>query len=80
MLNRLSNKHQNNPIIGYLYINSLRNKINGSRKICRKTQIHKLCIDKTKLDESFPDTQFHLEGYQYPTFRKDLREFWNMKI
>ena len=34
-LNRLSKEHQNNPIIGYLNINSLRNKINALRKICR---------------------------------------------
>ena len=51
-LNKLSKEHQNNPIIGYLNINSLRNKINDLRKICRKTQIHVLCIDETKLDRS----------------------------
>ena len=39
-LNKLSKEHQNNPIIGYLNINSLRNKINDLRKTCRKTQIH----------------------------------------
>ena len=36
-LNKFSKEHQNNPIIGYLNINSLRNKVNDSRKICRKT-------------------------------------------
>ena len=51
-LNKLSKEHQINPIIGYLNINSLRNKINF-RKICRKTQIHVLCMDEIKLDESF---------------------------
>ena len=30
-----------------------------------------LCLDETKLDASFPDTQFHIEGYQYPPFRRD---------
>ena len=68
-LNRLSKEHESNPIIGYLNINSLRNKINDLRKICKKAQIHVLCIDKTILDESFPDPQF--QGYQYPAFRKD---------
>ena len=52
-LNKLSKEHQNNPIIGYLNINSLRNKIYNSRKICRKTQMHVFCIDETKLDKSF---------------------------
>ena len=69
-LNRLCKEHQSNPKIGNLNINSLRNKINDLRKICRKAQIHILCIDETKLDESFPDAQFHIEAYQYPAFRK----------
>ena len=45
-LNKLSKEHQNNPIIGYLNINSLRNKINDLKKICRKTQIHKLPVSR----------------------------------
>ena len=69
-LNKLSKEHQNNPVIGYLNINSLRNKINDLRKICRKTQIHILSIDETKLHESFPDAQFHIKGYQFPALRK----------
>ena len=79
-LNKLSKEHQNNPIIGYLNINSLRNKTNDLRKICRKTQIHVLCIDETKLDESFPDAQFHIKGYQYPAFRKDHNKNGGGKI
>ena len=39
-LNRPSKEHQSNPIIGYLNINSLLNKINDLRKICRKAQIY----------------------------------------
>ena len=49
----------------------MRNKINDLRIICRKIQIHVLYIDETKLDESFPDAQSHIEGYQYPAFKKD---------
>ena len=79
-LNKLSKEHQNNPIIGFLDINSLRNKINDLRKICRKTQLHVLCIDETKLHESFPDAQFHIEGYQYPAFRKDRNKDGGEKI
>ena len=55
-LNKLSKEHQNNPIIGYLNKNSFRNKINDLREICRKIQIHVLCIDETKLDELFSDS------------------------
>ena len=63
--------YTNNPIIGYLDINSLRNKITGLREICRKALVDLSWIDETKLDASFPDAQFHTEGYQYPPFRRD---------
>ena len=79
-LNRLIKEHQNNLIIGYLNINSLRNKINDLRKICIKTQIRVLCVGETKLDQSFPDAQFHIEGYQYSTFRKDHKKNGGGKI
>ena len=77
---RLSKEYQNNPIIGYLNVNSLRNKINDLRKIYRKTQIHVLCIDETKLDESFPDAQFHTKGYRYLAFRKNCNKNGGRKI
>ena len=48
----------------------MRNKINGLRKNYRKIQIHVLCTDETKPDESLPDAQFHIEGYKYSAFRK----------
>ena len=79
-LNKLSKEHQNNPIIGYLNISSLGNKINHLREICRKTQINVLCIDETKLDESFPDAQLHIKGYQYPAFRKNHNQNGGGKI
>ena len=61
-LNRLNKEHQSNQIIGYLNISSFRNKMNDLRKNCRKTQMHVLCIDETKLNESFPDAQFTLRA------------------
>ena len=30
-----------------------------------------LCIDETKLDSSFPDHEFKIEGYQFPHLRRD---------
>ena len=56
--------YTNNPIIEYLNINSLKNKITQLREVCRKAPIDVLCIDETKLDASFSDAQFHIEGYQ----------------
>ena len=56
----------NNPIISYLNINSLGNKIDQLRDICKKASVDILCIDETKIDSSFPDSQFYIEGYQFP--------------
>ena len=44
------------------------------REVCGKAPMDLLCIDETKLDASFPNAQFHIEGYQYPPFRRDRGE------
>ena len=75
-LNRLSKEHQNNAIIGYRNINTCA----MFKKKLSKTQIHVLCIDETKLDESFPDAQFYIEDYQYPAIRKDCNKNGGGKI
>ena len=64
----------NNPfnrIVGYLNINSLRKKIDDLREVCKKVEIDILCIDETKLDDSYTDSQFKIKGYQFPFLRKD---------
>ena len=61
----------NNPIISYLNINSLGNKIDQLTDICKKSSVDILCIDETKIDCSFPDSQFYIEGYQFTPFRRD---------
>ena len=67
----LRNKYLNNPIIGYLNINSLRKTIIDLQEIMSKASIDIVCTDKTKLDESFPDSQFHMENYQFSPFWRD---------
>ena len=67
----MKKSYPNNPFIGYLNINSLHNKIVHLREICKKAPIDILCIDETKLDDSYPDHQFKMEGYQFPPFRRD---------
>ena len=64
--------YQNNPLIEYININSLREKIICLREILSKASIYILCVDKTKLDASFPDHQFKISGYQFPPIRRDL--------
>ena len=45
-----------------------------------KAPIDILCIDETKLDESFPDSQFKIDNYQYPPFRRDRNSKGGGKI
>ena len=55
--------YSKNPILGCLNIKSLRNKIINLRDVVAKVPIDILCVDETKLDESFPDSQFLIENY-----------------
>ena len=60
-----------NHVVGYLNINSLRNKIDDLCEICKKVKINILCVDERKLDDSLPDSQFKVNGYQFPVLRRD---------
>ena len=74
-LTDLRKQNNNKPVIGYLNINSLRNMIDYLRDICKKS-----CIDKTTIHSSFPDAQFHIDGYQFPPLRKDHNHNGEEKI
>ena len=39
-----------------------------------------LCVDKTKLDSSYPDAQFQINDYQFPPFRRDRNKYGGGKI
>ena len=53
-----------NPLIAYLNINSLRNKVNDLGEILKDLPLDYMVISETKLDESFPNSQFKLNGYE----------------
>ena len=57
-------KFLHNPLITYLNINCLRNKVIDLGKILKDLPLDYLVINKTKLDESFPNAQFKLNGYE----------------
>ena len=58
-------KNLNKLIIGHLNINSLRNKFELlTHQI--KDNIDILMISETKLDESFPTSQFFMKGFSSP--------------
>ena len=70
----------NNPSIGYQNINNLSEKIISLREICLKTSINILYVDETKLDFSYPNAQFHIDGYQFSQFRKDRNKYEGGKM
>ena len=57
-------KFLHNPLIAYLDINSLRNKVIDLGEILKDLPLEYLVISETKLDESFPNYQFKLNGYE----------------
>ena len=69
-----------NPLMGHLNINSLKNKIDYLRDVCNKSPLNIFCIDETKIDSSFPDAQFHIDGYEFPPLRKDRNKNGGGKI
>ena len=61
-----------NPYICHLNINSLRNKRHDIRFLVSKITPEIFTISETKLDSTFSDAQFMIEGYQNPgEFRRD---------
>ena len=51
--------------IGYLNINSIRNKFDPLKEIVSQN-LDILMVGETKIDDSFPKEQFHIEGYADP--------------
>ena len=71
MLNGLHEQRLNHPkdvIIGHLNINSVRNKFSCFKDlVIKETDI--CLLSETKIDDSFPNSQFFAEGYRM--FQKD---------
>ena len=68
------------PMIEYLNINSITNKIVQLTDVCKTSPIEILCIDETKLDTGFPNAQVHLPDYQFPPFWRDRNSSRREKI
>ena len=65
ILHHLKFKNVNRLVIGHLNINSLRNKFD-SLKLLVKNSLDVFMISKTKLDETFPEGQFLMDGFIPP--------------
>ena len=57
-------KYVNNPWIGYLNINSLRNKKVDLREMILELSLDYLVLSETKLDHSSPTAQFYIKEYE----------------
>ena len=66
--------------MGYLNINSIRNKIIYLRALVSKAPIDIFCTDETKIDESFPNSQLFIENYRFPPYRRDRNSKGGGKI
>ena len=64
LLQKDERQYLSNPLIGYLNINSLRNKIADLQIFIQNIPLDYLVLSETKLDESFPNAQFNLDGYE----------------
>ena len=64
MLKKDRLNYPRNPLIGYLNINFIRNKISDIREVFRKLQLNYFVSSETKIRESFPLAQFNIHDYE----------------
>ena len=64
LLQKDRRQYLNSTLIGYLNINSVRNKIVDLQIIIQNIPLDYLFLSETKLNESFPNAQFNLDGYE----------------
>ena len=69
----LRTKNPNNPIIGFLNINSLRNKITDLKMVMERCLPDILLVEETKLNSDFKTETFLMNDYQRP-IRRDKNE------
>ena len=69
ILRNIKFKNINRLVIGQLNINSIKGKFDMLKEVI-KNYVDILIINESKLDETFPQNQFCIEGYKTP-YRKD---------
>ena len=67
LLRNLKLKNINRLNLAHININSLRNKFEGLKEVINNN-VDILVVSETKLDISFPASQFHLPGYDRKSF------------
>ena len=66
---RFRQEHMSNFIMCHININSFRHKYSYLHEILRRKHVDYFTISETKIDSSFPNAQFQIEGYSI--FRQD---------
>jgi len=72
LLTKISEKYKNNVFIGYLNVNSIRNKLTALFSFI-SSNFDVLAVAESKLDSSFPNSQFEVNGYKTP-YRLDITD------
>ncbi len=67
------NKYPKNILFSYLNINSIRNKIDDLECLIGGI-VDIICVAETKIDGSFPNSQFSLSGFKTPPYRLDISD------
>ena len=76
-LRELRKECAKNPIIGYLHINGLRNKLVDLRQVLYESELDIIAVSETKLSDEFPNPQFNIKGYYNPAqLRKNRTIHW----
>ena len=65
MLKGLKEKHRDRPVIAHININFLDPKFEPLQEII-KNNVDILLVSETKIDDSFPEGRFFIEGYKEP--------------
>ena len=73
ILRNLKLKNINRLVLGHLNINSLAGKFDQLKALIKRN-IDILVLAETKIDSSFPNAQFRIDGFSIP-FRLDRNRF-----
>ena len=69
-------QYSSNPLIAYLNIDFLQNKVDVLREITKSFTLDVFGIYEKKLGDSFLDHQFKIDSYQFPPFRRERNKFF----
>ena len=64
-LRKIRNEHPRNSIVSYININSIRNKFEALSSLIQEN-FDVLAIAETKLEDSFPSSQFKILSFKKP--------------